>query len=119
MQRVFIEFYFDFEKCDGEKPAGTNKREVRFRAFTLGEIKERGNKLNIKWLTDDTLDDPDDLPEPADLIAEAVSEPEAAADELNEITIMITLPGAQNTSQTNKHIKVKNNESNRFKKLFW
>lgn len=89
-----VDMFTDFEKCYGKDPNGNSKREDqgaegRFRAFTIGEIKERGYKLDIKWLKDDTLDDPNDLPEPADLIAEAVSELEAVVDELNEITVLL------------------------------
>jgi type I restriction enzyme M protein len=88
------EMFAEFEKCYGKDPNGNSKRadqgeEGRFRSFNIDEIKERGYKLDIKWLKDDTLDDPNDLPEPADLIAEAVSELEAVVDELNEITVML------------------------------
>jgi len=88
------EIFTDFEKCFGKDPNGDSKREDqgeegRFRSFSFDEIKERGYKLDIKWLKDDTLDDPNDLPEPTDLIAEAVSELEAVVDELNEITVML------------------------------
>lgn len=88
------EMFTDFEKCYGKDPNGTGKRadrgaEGRFRCFSIDEIKERGYKLDIKWLKDDTLDDPNELPEPIDLIAEAVSELEAVVDELNEITMML------------------------------
>lgn len=88
------EMFTDFEKCYGKDPNGTGKRtdqgiEGRFRCFSIDEIKERGYKLDIKWLKDDTLDDPNDLPEPVDLIAEAVSELEAVVDELNEITVLL------------------------------
>jgi type I restriction enzyme M protein len=88
------EMFTDFIKYYGKDPNGNGKREDqgmegRFRSFHIDEIKERGYKLDIKWLKDDTLDDPNDLPEPADLIAEAVSELEAVVDELNEIAGML------------------------------
>lgn len=88
------ELFTDFENCYGKDPNGLSKRddqgpEGRFRCFHIAEIKERGYKLDIKWLKDDTLDDPNDLPEPADLIVEAVSELEAVVDELNEINVML------------------------------
>jgi type I restriction enzyme M protein len=65
------------------------RKEGRFRPFLIDEIKERGYKLDLKWLKDDTVDDPNNLPEPLDLIAEAVSELEAVVDELNEIRILL------------------------------
>jgi type I restriction enzyme M protein len=88
------DMFTNFEKCYGKDSNGNSKREDqgaegRFRVFGIEEIKERGYKLDIKWLKDDTLDDPNDLPEPTDLIAEAVSELEAVVDELNEITVML------------------------------
>lgn len=88
------EMFADFEKCYGKEPNGTSKREDqgvegRFRCFDIETIKERDYKLDIKWLKDDTLDDPNDLPEPTDLIAEAVTELETVVDELNEITVLL------------------------------
>ncbi len=88
------EMFADFERCYGDNPNGSAAREDqgadgRFRAFHIEEIKERGYKLDLKWLKDDALDDPNDLPEPADLIAEAVSELEAVVDELNEISELL------------------------------
>ncbi len=86
--------FTDFEKCYGKDPNGNARRtdtgpDGRFRCFSFAEIKQRGYKLDIKWLKDDTLDDPNDLPEPTDLIAEAVTELEAVVDDLNEITAML------------------------------
>jgi len=57
----------------------------RFRKFHLSEIKERGYKLDITWLKDDSLEDSDDLPEPQDLASEAITELEAVVDDLREI----------------------------------
>lgn len=88
------EMFADFERCYGKNPNGSAAREDqgpdgRFRVFHIEEIKARGYKLDLKWLKDDTLDDPNDLPDPADLIAEAVSELEAVVDELNEINELL------------------------------
>lgn len=86
--------FVEFEQCYGKDPNGHDRRvdqgiEGRFRSFDLSEIKERGYKLDIKWLKDETLDDPNDLPEPVDLIAAAVTELEAVIDELNEIGLLL------------------------------
>ncbi len=51
------------------------------------QIKERGHKLDITWLKDESLDDPDDLPEPQDLASEAITELEAVVDSLKEIVV--------------------------------
>jgi type I restriction enzyme M protein len=86
--------FTDFEKCYGTDPNGNSKRTDqgetgRFRVFNIDEIKKRDYKLDLKWLKDDTLDDPNDLPEPADLITEAVTELEAIVKELNEINELL------------------------------
>jgi type I restriction enzyme M protein len=89
-----LAIFADFEACYGKDPNGASKRVDqgeggRFRPFGIDEIKERGYKLDIKWLKDESLDDPDDLGEPTDLIAEAVTELKAAVDELEEIAKLI------------------------------
>jgi type I restriction enzyme M protein len=88
------DMFADFEACYGTDPNGNSKRTDqgetgRFRSFSIKEIKERNYNLDIKWLKDVSLDDPDNLPEPADLISEAVTELETVLDELNEITALI------------------------------
>ncbi len=89
------DMFTDFEKCYGTDPNGNSKRTDqgetgRFRVFDIEEIKKRAYKLDLKWLKDDTLDDPNDLPEPADLIIEAVTELEAIVKELNEISELLS-----------------------------
>lgn len=90
------EMFADFEALYGADPNGLSKRtdqgaEGRFRAFSISEIKGRNYNLDIKWLKDDSLDDPDNLPDPTDLITEAVSELESVLDELNEISQLLDL----------------------------
>ena len=46
-------------------------------------------KLDITWLKDDSLEDSDDLPEPQDLAGEAITELEAAVDDLREIVALV------------------------------
>ena len=65
----------------------------RFRKFHISEIKERDYKLDITWLKDETLEDSEDLPEPQDLVTEAVTELEAVVDDLKDILEMIELNG--------------------------
>jgi type I restriction enzyme M protein len=90
------EMFADFEKCYGKDANGGGKRtdqgpEGRFRSFTVDDIKERHYKLDIKWLKDDTLDDPNDLPEPAELIAEAKGELEGVMADLDAIAAMLEI----------------------------
>lgn len=42
--------------------------EGRLRRFHISEIKERGYKLDVTWLKDDSLEDADELPEQSALI---------------------------------------------------
>lgn len=80
----------EFEQSYGADPNGQSKRtdagpEGRFKSFHIDEIKARGYKLDITWLKDNTLEDSDDLPEPQDLVSDAITELEAAVDDLKEI----------------------------------
>jgi type I restriction-modification system DNA methylase subunit len=86
----------EFEKCYGADPNGLAKRslsdskEDRFRVFDIAEIKERGFKLDgFKWLKEESLDDADDLPEPEELITDAVEELTAAVGELNAVLALL------------------------------
>jgi type I restriction enzyme M protein len=78
----------------GKDPNGLSKRTDagetgRFREFHVSEIKERGYKLDITWLRDESLEDSDELPEPQDLASEAVTELEAVVDDLREIITLL------------------------------
>ncbi|MBE5452958.1 type I restriction-modification system methyltransferase subunit [Mycobacteroides abscessus subsp. abscessus] len=84
--------FAEFEKCYGDDPNGLIKRaetdsaEGRWRSFGIDEIKEKHYKLDaFKWLRDEELDDPDDLPEPEELITEAMEELQLALDDLADI----------------------------------
>jgi type I restriction enzyme M protein len=86
--------FAEFEACYGDDPNGRSPRtdtgiEGRFRSFTLSEIQKRDYKLDITWLRDESLEDADELPEPQDLAAEAITELEAVVDELKEILQLI------------------------------
>ncbi len=88
------EHFADFEKCYGADPNGRSRRtdtgaEGRFRKFHISEIKERDYKLDITWLRDESLEDANELPEPQDLAAEAITELEAVVDDLREIISLI------------------------------
>lgn len=84
------EHFKEFEKCYGKDSNGQSKRtdlgiEGRFRRFNIQEVKDRGYKLDMTWLKDDSLEDSDELPEPQDLASEAITELEAVVDSLKEI----------------------------------
>jgi type I restriction enzyme M protein len=84
--------FAEFERCYGEDPNGLSKRsevdsaEDRWHRFTIDEIKDHRYKLDaFKWLRDEDLDDPDDLPEPEELITEATEALQLALDELADL----------------------------------
>lgn len=90
--------FAEFEQYYGDDPNGRSPRtdlgeEGRFRKFPLADIKEREYKLDISWLKDESLEDSEDLPEPQDLVAEAVTELEAVVDDLKDILEMIESNG--------------------------
>lgn len=84
--------FAEFEKCYGDDPNGLSERsekqsaEGRWRSFTIDEVKERHYKLDaFKWIRDEELDDPDNLPEPEELITEAMEELQLALDDLADM----------------------------------
>jgi type I restriction enzyme M protein len=92
------EHFAEFEKAYGKDPNGQSKRTdggetERFRKFSRQAIKERGNKLDITWLKDESLENGDDLPDPLDLATEAVTELEALVDDLREIIALVEKQG--------------------------
>ena len=86
--------FAEFDVCYGKDPNGRSKRvdtgeAGRFRPFSIGDIKARDYKLDITWLKDESLEDGNELPEPQDLAAEAITELEAVVDDLREIIRLI------------------------------
>lgn len=84
----------EFEKCYGKDPNGKSRRkdqgeEGRFRKFSLSAIKKRDYNLDISWLKDENLEDPNSLPEPQVLASDAITELNACVDELQEILNLI------------------------------
>lgn len=88
------EHFAAFESGFGIDPQGSEKslakrkdtgEEGRFRKFTREWIRERGESLDIAWLKDDNDGGTDELPEPAVLAREAMTELEGAFEELRAI----------------------------------
>jgi len=97
------EHFAEFERCYGTDPngrfgpkqgKGRDEHDSpagekgwlggnRWKKFNIDEVKERDFKLDgFKWIKDESLDDADDLPEPEELATDAISELEAAVEEL-------------------------------------
>ena len=92
----------EFERCYGSDPTGLSKRregtskEDRWHGFTISEVRAEHFKLDaFKWLRDETLDDPDDLPEPDELISETMEELQLALDDLLDIQRLIESAGGE------------------------
>ena len=85
-------YFQDFLKCFGARhtPRSQDRQESeRFRKFTREQIRERDDNLDLFWLKDESLDDANDLPEPEDLVGEAVTQLEVALDALNELAAQL------------------------------
>jgi type I restriction enzyme M protein len=58
-------------------------KESRWHSFSIAEVKEREFKLDsFKWLKEESLEDADELPEPEELVTDAIAELEGAVEEL-------------------------------------
>jgi type I restriction enzyme M protein len=84
--------FTEFEQCFGDNSNGLSSRdeshskEGRWRKFTLEQIIEKNYKFDsFKWITSTDIDDPDELPEPTELITDALSELKDITDNLNNI----------------------------------
>jgi type I restriction enzyme M protein len=84
--------FTEFEKCYGADANGRSRRKAsdskadRWRSFHLAEVKERDFKLDgFKWLKEESLEDVDDLPEPEELVTDAITELEQAVVALNRV----------------------------------
>jgi type I restriction enzyme M protein len=92
--QLTLRHFAAFETAFGGDPLGSpaslaqrtdTGKQGRFRQFTRDWIAERGDKLDIAWLKDESNGLTDKLPEPATLAQEAMSELEAALEELRGI----------------------------------
>ena len=113
------EHFAEFEHCHGTDPNGRfgpGKRKTRresdsptgdkgwlggdrWRNYSIDEIKARDFKLDgFKWLKDESLDDADDLPEPEELVTDAVAELEGAIEELNQVMTLLENGSALETA---------------------
>lgn len=85
-------YFQDFNASFGARhnPRPNDRAETeRFRRFTREQIQARDDNLDLFWLKDESLDDADDLPEPEDLVSEAVTQLEVALDALNELAAQL------------------------------
>lgn len=90
------EHFAEFVACYGAEPNGRAKRkakdskEDRWRSFGIGEIRDHDYKLDgFKWLKEESDDDLHELPEPEELITDAIGELEEAVAELNQVLALL------------------------------
>jgi type I restriction enzyme M protein len=75
-----------FKACYRARPRTETER---FRRFTREDIAKRDDNLDIFWLKDDSLEDAGELPEPEDLVSEAVTHLETALDALRDLAVKL------------------------------
>jgi type I restriction enzyme M protein len=69
---------------------GQGQKEDRWRSFEIADIEKRDFKLDsFKWLKEESVDDPDALPEPEELLADAIEELDGAVAELKQVLVML------------------------------
>ena len=77
----------DFVNCYRSGRRFDREESERFRRFPLDSLLTRDKvNLDIFWLKDDTLDDPDLLPPPDEVAAEIVESLEMALDAFRRVT---------------------------------
>ena len=104
------QYFAEFELCYGKNPEGHSKRdprqakEDRWRSFSINEVKARDFKIDsLKWLKDESLNDGDELPEPEELAAEAISELQSAIEDLNLILLALENSNGESQRQGKKN----------------
>jgi len=76
----------DFVQCYKAPIRSGRKETERFKKYSYDEIVTRDKaNLDIFWLKDDSLEDSDNLPPPAELAAEIVDSLEAALEEFRQV----------------------------------
>jgi type I restriction enzyme M protein len=76
----------DFVACYASGDRRRRKEAERFRRFAYADLVARDKaNLDIFWLKDDTLDDPDLLPPPDEVAAEIVENLEAALERFRRV----------------------------------
>lgn len=91
-QPLTEDYFADFLDCYGPHPTpkpGARRETERFQCFTRQEIAARDDNLDIFWLKDESLDDPEDLPEPEDILGEAMTQLQTAMTALDELAAIL------------------------------
>jgi type I restriction enzyme M protein len=107
--------FTEFEMCFGNDPLGRAKRkasdskEDRWRSFVIAQVKERDYKIDgLKWLKEESLDEFDPDVEPQELAADAITELQAALEELELIVEMLEPNGSDARKPTHAKLASSN-----------
>ncbi len=83
----------DFKACYQPGKFAKRKETDRFKKFTYEEIAARDKaNLDIFWLKDESLEDSENLPPPAELAAEIIESLEAALEEFRGVEAALAQP---------------------------
>lgn len=96
--------FADFTACYGPHPTprpGTRVPTERFRPFSRAELAARNDNLDLVWLRDESLDRPEALPEPEELLGEILTRLETAMDAVNELGALLEKP--ERAASTSPH----------------
>jgi len=80
------DYFRDFEACYNAKPRVETER---FKRFTKKDIENRDYNLDIFWLRDESLEEAGNVPEPEDLLSEAITTLQTALDSLTEMSMKL------------------------------
>jgi type I restriction enzyme M protein len=81
-----VSYFEDFEKCYHASP---RKSTERFKRYSIDEIKKRNFNLDITWLRDESTGETGVLPDPSEIVSEALVQLETAVDSLNELSLLL------------------------------
>jgi len=80
------DYFRDFEECYYTNP---RRQTERFRRFSREEIAKRDDSLDIFWIKDESAEDPSKLPEPEELLTEAITNLQTALDSVTELALKL------------------------------
>lgn len=93
----------DFVTCYNTENRFERKESERFHCFSYEELQKRDKlSLDITWLRDESLEDTDNLPDPAILAAEIVEDLQAALDQFAQIAADLAKNATSNPNEPEK-----------------
>ena len=89
-----LDHFREFMTAFGNDPYGKARRKDqgetgRFRSFTRDQIAKRNDSLDITWLQDDSVRRGEDLPDPADIADEILTQLSLATQEMQQLARLL------------------------------